>query len=164
LKENAIGWTLVKDSLILGETDLALIHALQIAPRAPWSAVGAVIGISAVTAARRWERLVDQGLAWVIGQPGPTLWRRQGPGWVEVDCESGAWQHVADALVDEPQCSTIEAMAGGRDLHLTVHAEDIRSLSRFVLANISRLPGVRSTSTRIATQTFGEGSQWRLDA
>lgn len=154
----------MQDSIAIDETDLALIHALQIAPRAPWTTVGAVLGISAVTAARRWERLVGEGLAWVTGYPGPALWRQQCFAWVEVDCEPALRQQVIDALLDDPHTASIEVMASGRDLYLTVVAADIRTLSRFVLLRASSLPGVRGTRTRIATQVFGEGSRWRLDA
>ncbi|MGW1327901.1 AsnC family protein [Streptomyces antibioticus] len=49
------------------ETDLQFIPALQIHPRAPWSLVGAVLGVSPATVARRWARLNDAGLAWATG-------------------------------------------------------------------------------------------------
>ncbi|MEV1043109.1 AsnC family protein, partial [Streptomyces sp. NPDC050204] len=39
--------------------------ALQAAPRAPWSRIGRALGVDATTAARRWERLRANGLAWV---------------------------------------------------------------------------------------------------
>ncbi|WP_241196675.1 AsnC family protein, partial [Streptomyces sp. ADI95-17] len=39
------------------ELDLALVDALQAAPRAPWSRIGRALGVDATTAARRWERL-----------------------------------------------------------------------------------------------------------
>ncbi|MFZ8477751.1 AsnC family protein, partial [Staphylococcus aureus] len=37
----------------LDEIDLAIFHVLEISPRAPWTTVGAAVGIDAVTAARR---------------------------------------------------------------------------------------------------------------
>ncbi|MET8800985.1 AsnC family protein [Nocardia sp. NPDC004568] len=62
---------LVKDSHVPDDIDFRIVHALQSAPRAPWGAVGEVAGVSAPTAARRWERLVDSGLAWIVTYPGP---------------------------------------------------------------------------------------------
>ncbi|MDH6576360.1 NAD kinase [Kitasatospora sp. MAP5-34] len=47
------------------ELDLALVNALQLQPRAPWSLLGQTLGISPVTAARRWRRLSEAGIAWV---------------------------------------------------------------------------------------------------
>ncbi|MGA7205706.1 MAG: AsnC family protein, partial [Specibacter sp.] len=49
----------------LSEEDLALIHALQIAPRAGWVDLGAVLGVHPSNAAARWERLVASGAAWI---------------------------------------------------------------------------------------------------
>ncbi|MET7782244.1 AsnC family protein [Streptomyces mirabilis] len=54
---------------LVDETDLALVHALQIAPRAPWTAVGQALGIDPMTAARRWARLTGTGCAWVTCYP-----------------------------------------------------------------------------------------------
>ncbi|MCK0520443.1 AsnC family protein [Williamsia sp. DF01-3] len=52
------------------DIDDQIVHALQVAPRAPWGAVGDVLGISAATASRRWDRLVENGLAWIVTYPG----------------------------------------------------------------------------------------------
>ncbi|WP_179014408.1 AsnC family transcriptional regulator [Paenarthrobacter ureafaciens] len=45
------------------ERDLRLLHALQVRPRAPWTALAPVVGADAVTLARRWNVLQDRGLA-----------------------------------------------------------------------------------------------------
>ncbi|MGR7001955.1 AsnC family transcriptional regulator [Yinghuangia aomiensis] len=55
----------------LDELDLALVHALQVAPRAPWSGLAPVLGVDAVTLARRWRRLSASGRAWVTCYAGP---------------------------------------------------------------------------------------------
>src|SRR5690606_4785018 len=53
---------------VLPEVDLAIVHALQVAPRASWQRIGAVIGLDPATAARRWARLEEQRVAWL------TIW------------------------------------------------------------------------------------------
>jgi hypothetical protein len=53
------------ESVTVSETDLQLLHALQISPRVPWNVLGDVLGISSTTAARHWARLSGEGLAWV---------------------------------------------------------------------------------------------------
>ncbi|GAA3353999.1 hypothetical protein GCM10017744_009850 [Streptomyces antimycoticus] len=53
----------------LDELDRGLVHALQIHPRAPWTLVGDVLAVNPVTAARRWRRLQEAGLAWVTAYP-----------------------------------------------------------------------------------------------
>src|ERR1044071_8497969 len=51
------------------ELDLALVAALQAAPRADWQRVGQVLGVAGSTAARRWGRLTESGLAWLACHP-----------------------------------------------------------------------------------------------
>lgn len=48
----------------LSELDLALVNALQISPRAPWTELAKALDIDAATVARRWERLRTAGHAW----------------------------------------------------------------------------------------------------
>jgi DNA-binding Lrp family transcriptional regulator len=51
----------MKDSATSTDDDRLLIGALQVAPRAPWSDIGQVLGVSAVTASRRWDRISAAG-------------------------------------------------------------------------------------------------------
>ncbi|MFI5084537.1 MAG: AsnC family protein, partial [Actinomycetales bacterium] len=51
----------------LSEDDLALINALQIAPRMSWADAADVLGVHATSLAARWARLRKQGVAWVTG-------------------------------------------------------------------------------------------------
>ncbi|RIQ20438.1 AsnC family protein [Jiangella rhizosphaerae] len=72
----------------LDEADLALRHAVQLAPRAPWQRIGLVLGVDPVTAARRWARLSESGAAWFALHPaldGLTF------AFVEVGCAASAW-------------------------------------------------------------------------
>ncbi|MBD4448195.1 AsnC family transcriptional regulator, partial [Xanthomonas citri pv. citri] len=47
------------------ELDRRLVNVLQIDPRASWAKVGKVLGVSPTTVAHRWQRLVDDGIAWI---------------------------------------------------------------------------------------------------
>lgn len=44
------------DVRLLSEEDLALVHALQLQPRASWSVLGRALDVDPVTVARRWSR------------------------------------------------------------------------------------------------------------
>lgn len=146
----------------LNAHDEALIHALQMAPRASWSLLGKVLGADPVTVARRWERLHGTGRAWITAYPGLSLRKSLEVALVEVDCRAGRVEAVADALAREPQIVTVEHMAGGRDLLVTVFAPGLTGMSRLILDRMSRLPGVVGTRAQLATQVFGDGSRWRL--
>ncbi|MFR9673809.1 Lrp/AsnC family transcriptional regulator [Streptomyces sp. TR06-5] len=146
----------------LGPQDEALIHALQIAPRASWNLLGQVLGVDPVTVARRWERLHASGRAWITAYPGLSLRRNLEVALVEVDCRADQVEAVAEALAQEPQIVTVEHMAGGRDLLVTVFAPGLTGMSQLILDRISRLPGVVSSRAQLTTQVFGDGSRWRL--
>jgi DNA-binding Lrp family transcriptional regulator len=154
----------MQESLTLDEVDLALVHALQIAPRAPWTLVGQVMGINPVTAARRWERLTEQQVAWVSCYPGQGMATRCVVAFVEADCEPAERHRLVATLTQDPRVATVEVIASGRDLFLTMFIADLGALSRFLLDELSLLPGVRGTRIQLGTGVYAHGADWRLDA
>ncbi|WP_433260175.1 Lrp/AsnC family transcriptional regulator [Actinosynnema sp. CS-041913] len=145
----------------LDETDRALVNVVQIAPRASWAEIGAALDINPATAARRWGRLSDAGLARVIAYPRLTAWaRHRCLAIIEVDCEPATREEVIADLVRVPQIASVTIASSGRDLYLTVLTADLESLSALVLS----LKGVRGTRTRLVTRMFTEGGTWRLDS
>ncbi|MFD0621799.1 Lrp/AsnC family transcriptional regulator [Streptomyces sanglieri] len=76
--------------------------ALQAAPRAPWSRIGRALGVDATTAARRWERLRANGLAWVSAYDSA---KSTTVAYVEVRCRPRALDSVGTALADMPWVS-----------------------------------------------------------
>lgn len=152
----------MQESGQLDELDYSLVNALQIAPRAPWSLIGEVLGVSPVTAARRWERLTGEGHAWMTGYCSSTLMRHMPYVLVSLGCAAGSVLQVADALVDDPHAVTISHTVGTSDLLLGVWISDLRMLSRYVLDRLNRVPGVTTVRVSVATEMFTEGSRWRL--
>lgn len=148
----------------LSEADLALVHALQHRPRAAWSELAPVLGVSAATLAARWHRLRADGLSWVTAYPvavvtGPSL-----VALVEVDCAAGTVTEVSTRLAADPRVATIEHAARGRDLILTVFAGSFADMASALLDDLAVTPGVVSTRAHIAARIHLEGSRWRLDA
>lgn len=150
------------ESSILSESDLALIDALQVAPRAPWATVGKVLGVSAVGAARRWSRLVGSGMAWVTAAPGMALHNEQCLAYVEITCAPEHRLAVAHAIAQHSLAVTVELITGSADLLVTVAAIDLRMLSHYLLHHLDKVEHVLSSRARIATRIYGEGSMWRL--
>ncbi|MFJ8440171.1 AsnC family protein [Kitasatospora griseola] len=54
---------------MIDELDLALVDALRVDPRAPWSRLAAPLGVDPATLSRRWARLTADGDAWVTCYP-----------------------------------------------------------------------------------------------
>ncbi|WP_338702723.1 Lrp/AsnC family transcriptional regulator [Streptomyces sp. Q6] len=150
----------------LDDLDQALVHALQIAPRAGWARIGAAIGVDPVTVARRWSRLTEAGAAWVGCHPAPAL-AESGQGclaFVEVDCANGRLSAVAHALAAERHVVAVEHVSGGRDLLLTVLAPRLSALTHWVTHRLGSLAGIVATRTHLASTVYTEGSRWRLRA
>jgi DNA-binding Lrp family transcriptional regulator len=152
----------VTESSMISEEDLALVHALQVRPRAGWAELGEVLGCTPATAARRWERLADAGAAWVAAVPGPRC--TAFTAYVGLRCSAGTREEVAAALAADPEAVTVEITAGSHDLLVEVITADLTSFGRYLLDRVERLPGVTGATVAIATNVVTEGSRWRLDA
>lgn len=144
----------------IDDLDRAVVHALQIQPRASWAQLAAVLDIDPATVARRWERMRAAGIAWVTAYPAAPHSMRGAM--VEVDC-LGRPLDVVEQLMDEPECLTIDVVSGGRDLMLTVVARDELALSDYVLSRLASVAGIRALRTHPITGVFAEGSTWRLN-
>ncbi|GAA2787039.1 Lrp/AsnC family transcriptional regulator [Saccharopolyspora taberi] len=152
------------DIALLGEDELALIHALQLSPRATWTELGRALGVDPVTAARRWDRLAERGEAWVSFSPGPRLFEHVCGAFLDVDCAAGAASAVARELTCHPHVLTLERVAGPHELLVTVATGDLAAMSRYTLDVLPAIPGVTAVQTRIITYMFTEGGRWQVGA
>lgn len=142
------------------DLDYQIVHALQVAPRAPWGVVGDVVGVSAATAARRWERLVDSGLAWIVTYPGAAYLNTRCSAFVEVQTSSRR-AALVERLSADRHVATIQRTAGDGDLLLTVMVPDLGFLGDWV-QRLADLEGVARTRTRVVMRVFGESERWRV--
>ncbi|MEU6479187.1 Lrp/AsnC family transcriptional regulator [Streptomyces sp. NPDC047017] len=154
---------MMKESGSTTELDLALVHALQIQPRAAWTDLAPSLGVTAVTLARRWERLTGEGLAWLSAVPGPAFSRTRCSAFVLVKCRPAAREALAARIAGLDEAATVELTApGGADLLLDVLARDMAGVHRFIDEHLARLPGVTAVECLFATSLYTEGSRWRL--
>ncbi|MEW2134098.1 Lrp/AsnC family transcriptional regulator [Streptomyces sp. NPDC005435] len=161
LRESASTGLAVHGSAVNDELDLALVDAVRVAPRAPWSKLAGPLGVDPATLSRRWARLASSGDAWVtcylsVDRLGSGL-----TALVEVDCVAGRVMDVAARLSAQPWVASVEIVSGGTDLVLTVAALGPAELGRCVLRHIATVPGVRATRTSLVERTLREGSRWR---
>ena len=149
---------------MLDERDLKLIDALQAAPRASWSVLGKALELGAVTAARRWDALVERGEAWLTAYAGGELSAQLSLAFVAVDCEPGRQLEAAHALAADVHAPTVEFVAGPCDLLAHVVTPTLPDLANYVLHRLSTLPGVAAVRTIVSPRLFTEGSRWRVRA
>lgn len=154
--------SLMQESVVLDELDLALINCLEIQPRASWRRLGAVLEVDPVTIARRWQRLSSSGTAWIsarsVGHQTPESCLAV----VEVDCTTTRALDIAHQLASWPHVLSVEHVSGNRALSLFVEVLDMASLSRFLLESLAVVPGIVATRTHLVTKILTIGDQWQL--
>ena len=143
------------------ELDRRLVNVLQIDPRASWAKVGKVLGVSPTTVAHRWQRLVDDGIAWITACPNLN---QQMTAIVEVDCHTESLPQVIKTLCANPMIVSIDETTGDRDLLLTVVAPDLPTLSDMVIDWIGGLRGVHGSRSALVTSVVIGSNSWRIDA
>ncbi|MCL2541257.1 MAG: Lrp/AsnC family transcriptional regulator [Nocardioidaceae bacterium] len=144
----------------LSEEDLRLIHALQIDPRAAWSRIGQALGIDATTAARRWQRLSADGLAWTTAYTSTTtqvayIWLR---------CAPSALPAVCDQVCRDPYVFGVDRLDGEWDLLLCVAVDEMSDLDDVVLTRLRSTPGLQAVRSAVATRMYFDGSNLRAQA
>ncbi|MGO4590083.1 Lrp/AsnC ligand binding domain-containing protein [Paenarthrobacter sp. 2TAF44] len=142
------------------ERDLKLLHALQIRPRAPWTALAPGVGADAVTLARRWNFLSGEGLAWVATYRG--LGSKVAFALAEIECSPASMASVTEELAADPDVLSMDHTAGGRDMVITVMSRDDASLGRFILDRLPAVKGIRSTRTHPGINLLADARSWRL--
>lgn len=147
----------------LDELDLALVNALQMAPRAPWAQLARPLGVDAATLSRRWARLRESGDAWVTCYAAPSQVTYGALALIEVSCRPQAREALAEQLARHPQAMSVELVAGSCDLLLTVATATMSLMSRYVLA-LGRIESVTATRTHLVQHVHRDGSEWRMDS
>lgn len=118
-----------------------------------------MLGVDAVTVARRWARMSEQRLVWATAHELGTVHLRAAV--VEVECAGNPAEVAAD-LAKDPECVGLDLTSGGRDLLLMPYAPDEFALTEYLLTRVSGRPDVRRARTHLVTGHFGDGSAWRL--
>jgi len=148
---------------MLDEIDRGLIHALQVAGRAPYSRIGAVLGVSTQTVARRYQRLRAEAGLRVIGLPDPHRAGRSQ--WlVRLTATPRAAQDLASALSRRTDTSWIKLASGGTEIVAIVHTTPTDG-NALLLQDIPRTAGVTSVSAHYLLHLYvGGPTAWRARA
>lgn len=150
-------------SEVLEEEDLALIHALQLGPRLPWTTLGEVLERHPTAVAARWRRLEESGMAWLAVHPRGDP-ERVTLSFHDVRCEPSERRSVVSALAEIPEIFTIEECYRDRDLMLTTATSSQATLAQAVYRQLDRIPGLLRYETAFCTRLHASGGDWELDA
>ncbi|MCW2495477.1 Lrp/AsnC family transcriptional regulator [Jatrophihabitans sp.] len=109
------------DSVILDLLDNQVIRALQIDPRAPFSLIAEVLGVSEQTIARRYRRLRTGGLLRVTGAVDPRALGHHD--WLlRLRCRPDATGSLGEALAQREDVSWVSVSAGGSEIVCALRA------------------------------------------
>jgi DNA-binding Lrp family transcriptional regulator len=138
---------------MLDPIDLGLIHALQIDGRATFSQIGAVLGISVQTAARRYRRLRTEASLRVVGLPDPA--RAGQTQWlVRMTSAPHTATELANALASRSDTSWVKLGSGGTEIIAIVTGPSDSSGRTLLLQDIPRTTTITSVSAHYLLHTY----------
>ncbi|MGW0760704.1 Lrp/AsnC family transcriptional regulator [Streptomyces sp. NPDC002814] len=147
---------------MLDDLDRALIHALHIDGRAPFSRIAAALDVSPQTVARRYRRLRTDASLRVVGLPDPhragrTQWL------LRLTAAANSAQDLAHALVRRRDTSWVKLTSGGTEIVAIVHtATDAAVSNSLLLHDIPRTSAITAVSAHCLLHTYlGGPTNWR---
>jgi Lrp/AsnC family transcriptional regulator, regulator for asnA, asnC and gidA len=144
----------------LDDTDKAIIRALQIDGRAPYSKLGPAVGLSQAAARQRVQRLIDRGVMQVVAVTDPATLGFAVQAMVAISV-TGDVRRVAAVLEDLPEVEYVVITAGRFDLLVEVVCTDTHHLLDVVNDRIRAIEGVTSTEVftymSLVKQTYSWG-------
>ncbi|NBE55310.1 Lrp/AsnC family transcriptional regulator [Streptomyces boluensis] len=149
---------------MISEDDLALVHALQEAPRAPWALLASVLAAEPRTVARRYARLCESGALRVVPTAGPRLVDRLQLGHLRLRTAPGRADEVARRLAAWPQAASVHVTDGSADVYATLVGTDHPTLIRDTQQAVAALPAVAHSETNTVLETIEVGGSRRLES
>jgi Lrp/AsnC family transcriptional regulator for asnA, asnC and gidA len=128
----------------LDDTDKAIIEALQVDGRAPYSKLGPAVGLSQAAVRQRVQRLVERGVMQVVAVTDPARLGFGVQAMVALTV-SGDVKGVAGALDRFPEVEYVVIVAGRFDLMVEVVCTDHDHLLELVNDRIRAIPDVTAT-------------------
>ncbi|MER7973925.1 Lrp/AsnC family transcriptional regulator [Streptomyces sp. NPDC096080] len=146
----------------LDTLDLGLIQALQFDGRAPFRRIGAVLGVSDQTVARRYRRLRDTAGLRIVGaldesRLGRTTWI------LRLGCTPDTAGQLATALARRPDTAYVDLLAGGTEVMCAMRPRSRREQDELLLGQLRRTPRVLSVAAHCLLHMFYGGPLGRLD-
>ncbi|WP_410607634.1 Lrp/AsnC family transcriptional regulator [Amycolatopsis sp. lyj-109] len=143
----------------LDAVDRALIHALHIDGRAPFTKIGDVLGVSTQTVARRYRRLRAEASLRVVGLPDPQR-AGQAEWMVRLTATPQTAQDLAQALARRADTAWIKLMSGGTEICVNVHLPSA-SDHALLLRDIPRTASITAVSAhQLLHRYFGGPTAW----
>jgi Lrp/AsnC family transcriptional regulator for asnA, asnC and gidA len=149
-------------TVVIDETDKAIIEALQADGRMPYTRLGAAVGLSEAAVRQRVQRLTESGVVQIVAVTDPLMLGFNRMAMVGLKVE-GDLRTVAADIAAIPDVSYVVIVSGSFDLLMEVVCEDDDHLLSILNDKVRAIPGIRSTETftylRLDKQTFAWGTR-----
>jgi DNA-binding Lrp family transcriptional regulator len=149
----------MKDMTILDDVDRAVIHALHLDGRAPFTKIGDVLGVSTQTVARRYRRLRAEAALRVVGLPDPQR-AGQAEWMVRLTATPNTARDVALALARRADTAWVKLVSGGTEICVNVSTPAASDHS-LLLRDIPRSASITAVSAhQLLHRYFGGPTAW----
>jgi DNA-binding Lrp family transcriptional regulator len=140
--------------------DSHILHALHVAPRAPFRLVGEVVGASEQTVARRFRAMRRAGTLRVVGLVNPAV-HGHTASVVRISLRPDRLDALAEAVTRLPEVSFANITHGGSEIVCSLEAPHDGRVPD-VLRRLARFPGVLDVDTRLMLRAYSPpGADWR---
>ncbi|MGQ0832529.1 MAG: Lrp/AsnC family transcriptional regulator [Microthrixaceae bacterium] len=146
----------------LDHIDKAIIRALQLDGRAPYSKLGPAVGLSQAAVRQRVQRLIESGVMQVVAVTDPAMLGFAVQAMLAISV-TGDVRAVAAVVEELEEVEYVVITAGRFDLLVEVVCTDTHHLLDVVNDRIRAIPGVSSTEVftymSLVKQTYSWGVQ-----
>ncbi|WP_037870392.1 Lrp/AsnC family transcriptional regulator [Streptomyces sp. SPB074] len=139
--------------------DSHILHALHVAPRAPFRLVGEVVGASEQTVARRFRAMRRAGMVRVVGLVDPAV-HGLAASVVRISLRPDRLDALADAVTRLPEVSFANITFGGSEIVCSLETPHDGRVPD-VLRRLATFPGVLAVDTRMMLHPYSPpGADW----
>lgn len=149
---------------MLDEFDLALVHALQEAPRAAWSQLATVLETEPRTLRRHYADLREAGHVRITLTTGPRLMERVRWAHLRVRARPGRVTEVAEQVAAWPQAGTVRITDGSSDVYALLLGHSHQALYDEAQALVGSHEAVEGLQMNAIIESMDVGRSGRLDS
>jgi Lrp/AsnC family transcriptional regulator for asnA, asnC and gidA len=158
----AMGKSSADTTVVIDDTDKALIEALQRDGRLPYTRLAEQVGLSEAAVRQRVQRLIESGVTQIVAVTDPMTLGFRRIAMIGLNVE-GDTRAVADAIAKIPDVDYVVLVSGSFDVLVEVVCEDDDHLLKLLNDEIRAISGVRSTESftylRLYKQTYAWGTR-----
>ena len=149
-------------AVTLSDTDLDIIAALQLAPRASFTALAEILDTTSATLGKRVQNLQEQRVMSVIGRVSWPIVSSYNPFELWIRTRPGESLAVAQSLLQFPEAQFVMQATGSADVFATIvplHGTDYYEL---LSRTIPQLDGIVAVESNLILHSEFVGTSWRL--